>query len=112
MTLLLAQILAQDTSVVEDSSNGGAGGLVSFLVIIALLGGFFYFLIIRPQRNQLRQRQALVASLEVGDEVHTTGGIFGVIRRLDDETAVLEVEDGGLLKVVRRAIALKVEPQD
>jgi preprotein translocase subunit YajC len=110
VTLLLAQILAVDSGVAED--GGGGSGIFSFVLIIALLGGFFYFLIIRPQRNQVRKREALVSSLDIGDEVHTTGGIFGVIRRLDEDTAVLEVEDGGLLKVVRRAIALKVEPQD
>lgn len=113
MTFLLAQILAQETTVVEDAADsGGAGSFLPLILIIALLGGFFYFMIIRPQRNQVRQRQALVESLAVGDEIHTTGGIYGIVRRLDEDAVVIEVEDGGLLKVVRRAVALKVEAQD
>ena len=106
-SLLLAQaILGQ-----EDGGGSGAGGIVSFLLIIALLGGFFWFMIIRPQRNQMKQRRTLVDSLAVGDEIRTGGGIYGTIRRLDDEAAIIEVEDGGLLKVVRMAIIARVEPQ-
>ena len=107
-TLLLAQIIAQDSG----DGGGGAAGSLGFILIIALLGGFFWFMIIRPQRNQVKQRRELVQALEVGDEIRTGGGIFGTIRRLDDESAIIEVEDGGLLKVVRLAIVSKVEPQD
>ena len=39
----------------------------------------------RPQRNRQRAQQALVASLEVGDDVMTTGGIFGTIVEIDDD---------------------------
>jgi preprotein translocase subunit YajC len=58
----------------------------------------------------MRQRRALVDSLAIGDEIRTGGGIFGTIRRIDDESAIIEVEDGGLLRVVRLAIIAKVEP--
>ncbi len=89
-------------SLILAQSDGGSGsGLFGFLVIVAVLGGFFWFLIIRPQRNQVRRRQELSAALEIGDEVRTAGGIIGVIRRMDDQTVVLEVEDGGLLRVLR-----------
>ncbi len=101
-SLILATgfVLAQ-----EDGS--GSSGLLSFLVIILVLGGFFWFLIIRPQRNQLRRRQELSASLEIGDAIRTGGGIMGVIRRIDEDSVVLEVEDGGLLRVARMAIVTK-----
>ena len=85
----------------QESSSDGAGGLLSFLLIIGVLGGFFWFLIIRPQRRQMRRRQELVSSVEVGDLVRTGGGIYGVVRRIDDQDAVLEVEDGGKEYYVR-----------
>ncbi len=92
----------------QESSSSGAGGLLSFLLIIGVLGGFFWFLIIRPQRRQMRRRQELVGSVGVGDHIRTGGGIYGVIRRIDDTDAVIEVEDGGLLRVIRVAIVDKL----
>ncbi len=101
-----------ETLILAQSDGGsGAGGILGFVLIIALLGGFFWFMILRPQRAQMRNRRSLVASLEVGDEIRTGGGIFGTIRRLDEESAIIEVEDGGLLRVVRLAIIARVEPQ-
>ena len=41
--------------------------------------------------------------------VNTIGGIFGTIEHMDEETAVLQVEGGGRLRVLRRAIAGKVD---
>ncbi len=91
----------------QDSTSSGGSGLFGFLLVIAVLGGFFWLFIIRPQRTQVRKRQELSASLEVGDAVRTGGGIFGVVRRVDDESVVLEVEDGGLLRVARLAVVAK-----
>jgi preprotein translocase subunit YajC len=58
----------------------------------------------RQQQRRLRQHQVLIASLEVGDEVVTTSGIFGTITALGDDTAQLEVAPGVALKVAKRAI--------
>ena len=51
------------------------------------MGGVFYFLLIRPQQKRVRAQQALLSSVEVGDEIVTTAGIFGTIvddRRRED----------------------------
>ena len=71
----------------------------------------FYFLILRPQRARMRAQQSLSASLAVGDRVQTIGGIQGVVRTLDDDTAVIEVEQGRI-RVARRAISSKLEPKE
>jgi preprotein translocase subunit YajC len=52
-----------------------------------------------------------VASLQVGDEVVTSGGIYGTIRGLDDGTVDLEVASGVKLRVARGAIAQRIEPE-
>jgi preprotein translocase subunit YajC len=74
------------------------------LITVVLL----YFLIIRPQRNRTKAQQSLTASLEVGDRVQTIGGIRGVIRALDDDSVVLEVEQGKI-RLARRAVASKID---
>ena len=81
------------------------------LLYLGILVAAFLLLIVRPQRRQMAAHRALVASLQVGDEVVTSGGIYGTIRGLDDGTVDLEVASGVRLRVARGAIAQRVEPE-
>lgn len=80
------------------------------LLYLGILVAAFLLLIVRPQRRQMAAHRALVASLEVGDEVVTSGGIYGTIRELDETAVDLEVAPGIQLRVARGAIAQRVEP--
>jgi preprotein translocase subunit YajC len=80
------------------------------LVYFAVIAVAFFLLIVRPQRKRLTAHRALVSALEVGDEVVTTGGIFGTIRALDDERVQLEVSAGVVITVARAAIAQSLNP--
>ena len=81
-------------------------GLLLFLLPLIVL-----VLLMRQQQRRLRQHQALIASLEVGDDVVTTSGIFGTVTSLDDDTLELEVAPGVTLKLAKRAIGGIVGPQ-
>lgn len=70
--------------------------------------GLMWFLLVRPQKERVRRQQQLVASLEVGDEVITAGGIVGRIVALDDDEARIEVASGVVLRVLRLAVNAKV----
>ena len=78
--------------------------MIIFLYLALLAVAFFAF-VVRPQRRQLAQRRALIASLEVGDEVITAGGLYGTIRAIDETKLSLEVADGVLLNFAREAIS-------
>ena len=80
------------------------------LLYLGILVAPFLLLIVRPQRRQMAAHRALVASLEVGDEVVTSGGIYGTIRQLDENAVDLEVAPGIELRVARGAITQRVEP--
>jgi preprotein translocase subunit YajC len=88
----------------QDSQSGSS--LISLALPILLIVGF-YFLLIRPQRNRQRAQQALVASLEVGDDVMTTGGIFGTIVEIDDDegTVTVEIAPGTRIRMLRQGIS-------
>lgn len=92
-------VFAQETT--------GSGGLTT-LIFLALMVGVFYFFIIRPQRRRQKTQQELSASLEVGNEIRTIGGIHGVIVALDEDSVVLDVEDGRL-RIARRAVGTRVD---
>jgi|SRR5215218_9667785 preprotein translocase subunit YajC len=80
------------------------------LLYLAVLVVLFLVLIVRPQRRQMAAHRALVASLHVGEEVVTSGGIFGTILGLDEDAVDLEVAPGVVLRVARGAIAQRVTP--
>jgi preprotein translocase subunit YajC len=77
-------------------------------VYFAVIALAFFLLIVLPQRRRTNAHRALLAALQVGDEVITIGGILGTIRELDDEKIRLEVADGVVLTVARNAIAQSV----
>ena len=56
------------------------------LVVLVLMVAVFYFLLIRPQQKRVRAQQALVNAVQEGDEVMTTGGIFGTVVEVDHPT--------------------------
>jgi preprotein translocase subunit YajC len=80
------------------------------LLPLVILLGIMYFLLIRPQQQRVKAQRALVASVGVGDEVATIGGILGRVLTLDDETATIETSPGVVLRVRRAAIAARVGP--
>jgi preprotein translocase subunit YajC len=105
---MLWQLLAQN-------DGGQAGGSLIGLALPLLMIVGFYFLLIRPQRNRQRAQQAVLAALEVGDEVMTTGGIFGTIVEIDDEEGVVTVEiaPGTRIRMMRQGISQRlVEESD
>jgi preprotein translocase subunit YajC len=80
---------------------------MALLLPIALLGLFYVFLIL-PKQRELKRHNALVASLEVGDEVMTGSGFYGTLTEIDADTVLVELAPGLEVKLARRAIAAKV----
>ncbi|MEA2550569.1 MAG: preprotein translocase subunit YajC [Actinomycetota bacterium] len=87
-------------------TGGGLVALAPFLLLIVL----GYFLLIRPQQRRLRAQQALQRSVEEGDEVLTTAGLYATVVEIDDDegTVVLELAPGMHVRAVRAAIAQRI----
>lgn len=88
-----------------------SGSSITSFIFLGLMIAVFYLFIIRPQRKRQRDQQELSSSLEVGQEVRTIGGIHGRIISADDDSVVLQVEEGRV-RVARRAIGAKVDGTD
>jgi preprotein translocase subunit YajC len=80
------------------------------LVVLVLLFAIFYFMLIRPQQRRMKALQSLQSSLALGDEIVTSAGFLGTIRRFDGEVVTIELSPGVEARVNRRAIAGKVNP--
>lgn len=84
------------------------GGLIIFIPLILIM----YFLMIRPQQKRMREHQELLASLEVGDDIVTSSGIYGRVSELDGNTIFLLVSDNVELKITKESIAGLVSYED
>jgi preprotein translocase subunit YajC len=100
-------------ALLAESSGGGGGGAIVQLVILLAIPFAMYFFLIRPQRRRAREQQDLQRSIQVGDEVVTTSGIFGKITGEDGPGRFwLEVDDDVQIRVARAAIQGKVADDD
>ena len=82
--------------------SGGSAWLqfIPFLLVLAI----FYFIILLPMKRKQQKVQEFQTSLKVGDRVITTGGIYGQITKLGDETVQLQIADKIRIDVARAAI--------
>ena len=83
-------------------SPGGADP--GFFIMMAVLFAIFYFLIIRPQQKKQKELKEMLASLNYGDLVLTSGGLQGKITGITDAVVTLEVADKVRVKVSRSFI--------
>ena len=79
------------------------------LVIFMLIPVAMYFLLIRPQRRRQREAVNLQQSVEVGDEVMTTSGLYGFVTGFEGDVAWLEIDDNVQIRIARQAIQRKVD---
>lgn len=84
----------------------GSGSILTFILPLVLMFVLLYFMAIRPQKKRDAEAKQMQDSLQVGDEVITSGGIVGMIFRIADDTVVIET--GGerhKLRIKKWAIA-------
>jgi preprotein translocase subunit YajC len=91
----------------------GLDSLMSILPFI-LIFVIMYFLILRPQRKQMKERQAMLANIKRNDTVVTGGGIVGKVTKvIDDNQLEIEIAKETKIKAMRSLVAdvwVKGEP--
>ena len=87
------------------AAQGGAGGFTSFIPLI-LMFVIFYFLLIRPQQKKAKEHRAMVGSLKKGDRIVTSGGLYGRITGLDENTLTVEIADKVRVKIARGNVSV------
>jgi preprotein translocase subunit YajC len=97
-------VLGWFTLLFAPSGQSAGGGLSVFLIQIAALVAIFYFMLIRPQRRQQERHRQLLASLQRGDRVVTSGGIVGEVVHLKDDEVTVKSGESRLI-VMRANIA-------
>ncbi|MBR3976947.1 MAG: preprotein translocase subunit YajC [Bacteroidaceae bacterium] len=75
------------------------GGMTSTIVMFVLIIAIMYFMMIRPQRKQQKKIENFRRGLQVGQEVVTSGGIYGKIKEIKDGIVSLEIAHNVVVKV-------------
>ena len=111
-------MMFRDTGVAFAMALNAEGGsplvqIIPFILILAI----FYFIILLPSKRKQQKVQEFLGGLKVNDRVITTGGIYGQITKLNDQTVQLQVAEKIRIEVARASIggyqgqAPVVEPQ-
>jgi len=79
---------------------------------MVLMLGVMYVLMIRPQRQRQAQQQSMIDNAGVGDDVLTTGGIYGTITQIEGDDVVVELAPSLTVHMTRRGIAAVLPPEE
>jgi preprotein translocase subunit YajC len=74
--------------------------LVPYVLILAI----FYFIILLPMKRKQQKVTQFLENLKVGDRIITTGGIYGQITKLGEQSAQLQVADKIRIEVAKASI--------
>lgn len=100
------QLLTAATA--DTAAKGGdmASMLVTMVLPIVAMIAIFYFLIIRPEKKRAAKEKNMRESLQVADEVVTTGGIVGRVLSVQEDTILLETgSDRTKIRILKTSIA-------
>jgi preprotein translocase subunit YajC len=83
--------------------NSAASPLIQ-LIPFALVLAIFYFIILLPMKRRQKKVQEFLSALKVGDRVVTSGGIFGSITKVNEQSVQLQIAQNVRVDVSRNAI--------
>lgn len=86
--------------IVLQQTGAGLLGLWPMLLIIVVM----WFFMIRPQMKRQKELKQFRDSLQKGDKIVTTGGIYGKVVEINDFTVLMEIEGGVRMKVDKSAV--------
>lgn len=86
------------------SSIQGAPPALVQLLPFALVLGIFYFVILLPMKRKQQKVQAFLGALKVGENVVTSGGMYGTITRLNEQSVQLQIAERVRVEISRNAV--------
>lgn len=94
------------------AAQAQGGGSMSFIIMMVAIFAIMYFFMIRPQQKRQKEIQNFRNSITVGQAVVTAGGIYGVVKQIEenDNTLMIEVASGVRIKVDRNSVYAQAQP--
>lgn len=73
----------------ENAGGSAVGSGLSLIIVVVFWIVLMYFMIIKPQKKQKKQMDDLHSAMEPGDSIMTTGGFYGTLLDIVDDTTVI-----------------------
>ncbi len=83
-----------------------------FFVLILLVLFVVWLLMVRPQRRRRQAQEAMIDSLQPGDEVLTAGGLFANVVRVFEDEVTVELSPGVEARIAKRAVAAVIPREE
>lgn len=90
----------------------GVGALFNMLIPFVLIFVIFYFLVVMPQKKQQKKLQEMLGSLQKGDRVITTSGIFGRVTEVRADSFKIEIAPKVVVSVQKSAVISRVAEEN
>lgn len=92
----------------ESAAQTQGNGWVT-LVMMLLIFVVFYFFMIRPQTKRQKELKKQRDALKKGDKVVTAGGIYGIIKEVNETTFIVEIAKDITIKVDKGSVYVSAE---
>ena len=99
---MLNYILLQDAAAAAQGQQGANSW--SFWIMMLLIFVVFYFFMIRPQTKRQKELQKQREAMKSGDKVVTSGGIYGIIKEVQETAFLVEIAKGITIKVDKGSV--------
>jgi len=106
-----APVAAPAATPAAGQQPGGIAALLQGMLVPGLLVAGFYFLFIAPQRKKQKEHEKMLSALQSGDEIVTTGGIFGTITNVKDDRFVVRIADNTKIEIGKGFVQTVIKQQ-
>ncbi|MDR3329453.1 MAG: preprotein translocase subunit YajC [Prevotellaceae bacterium] len=96
-------VLLQDAAAAAGATGGMGSNMTSWMMIIAIIV-VMYFFMIRPQQKRQKELRKFRESLQKGDKVITTGGIYGTVSEIKEGYVLIEVDNNIRLRFDKSSV--------
>ncbi len=83
--------------VAQTAPQGGSGW--SFWIMIIAMIAIMYFFMWRPESKRRKEAQKFRDGLKAGDKVITAGGIYAVVKKVEETSLLIEVDSNVTLRI-------------
>ena len=95
------------------SPQGGQGlGALGSLIPLIIIFVIFYFLLIKPQQKRAKEHRKMIENLKKGDKIITSGGVYGIIEAVSNNTVTVKVAENVKIKLGKSYIAALRPPSE
>ena len=91
------------------AAQGAQQSSWSFWVMMIAIFVIFYFFMIRPQQKKQKELQAQRDALTKGNKVVTAGGIYGIVKEVQETTFLIEIAKDVVIKMDKGSVYVAAE---